>query len=216
MPLEIERVDMTASSGAALFLVDDHRVFAESLALAVSMQPGMRCVGVAHSVHEARSALRDLPEGQAPDLVLVDLGLPDESGLHLVVELAPRVPVLVLTAHPRVDLVRRAAGAGAAGLLAKDMPLDEILAAARAALAGMPVRPWVPDQSVHLTGRELDVLAGLGRGRDTTRIAAELRISVHTTRDHIRAVLAKLGAHSQLEAVVNADRLGLIAVGTEI
>jgi DNA-binding NarL/FixJ family response regulator len=213
---EIERVDMTASGGATLFLVDDHRVFAETLALAVSMQPGLRCTGVAHSVRETRAALQNLRDEQAPDLALVDLGLPDDSGLHLVAELAQRIPVLVLTAHPRVDLARRATAAGAAGFLAKDMPLDEILAAVQAALAGTPLRSWEPDRLVHLTGRELDVLGGLGRGRDTTRIAADLGISVHTTRDHIRAVLAKLGAHSQLEAVVTADRLGLIAVGTEI
>jgi DNA-binding NarL/FixJ family response regulator len=173
-------------------------------------------MGVAHSVREAREALQDPPDQQAPDLVLVDLGLPDDSGLQLVAELAWRIPVLVLTAHPRVDLVRRATAAGAAGFLAKDMPLHEILVAAHAALAGTPVRSWEPDRLVHLTGRELDVLAGLGRGRDTSRIATELGISVHTTRDHIRAVLAKLGAHSQLEAVVTADRLGLIAVGAEI
>ncbi len=207
---------MTASSGAALFLVDDHRVFAETLALAVSTHPGLRCTGVAHSVREARRLLQDLPDEQTPDLAVVDLGLPDDSGLRLVPELAQRIPVLVLTAHPRVDLARRASAAGAAGLLAKDMPLHEILVAARAALAGTPVRSWEPDRLVDLTRRELDVLAGLGRGRNTARIASDLGISVHTTRDHIRAVLAKLGAHSQLEAVVTADRLGLIAVGAEI
>jgi two-component system response regulator DesR len=136
--------------------------------------------------------------------------------MRLVEEFAARRPVVVLTAHPRVDLVRRAVAAGAAGFLAKDAPLPEILAAVRAALAGAPGRYWEPDVAVHLTARELDVLGGLGRGRDATRIAADLGISVHTARDHIRALLGKLGVHSQLDAVVTADRLGLIAVGSRI
>jgi DNA-binding CsgD family transcriptional regulator len=71
-----------------------------------------------------------------------------------------------------------------------------------------------PAADVRLTGRELEVLGGLARGRDAGRIAAELGISLHTTRDHIRALLAKLGVHSQLEAVVAAERLGLITVGS--
>jgi DNA-binding NarL/FixJ family response regulator len=208
--------DMTVSGGGAVFLVDDHRVFAETLALAVSTQPDLYCTGVAHSVREARSVLHELAAEQAPDLAIIDLDLPDGSGLYLVAELAQRIPVVVLTAHPRFDVLRRATAAGAAGVLGKDQPLHEILATARTALAGAPVRSRDTDPAVHLTGRELDVLAGLGRGRDAARIASDLGISIYTTRDHIRAVLAKLGAHSQLEAVVTADRLGLIAIGTQV
>ncbi|OZM79937.1 response regulator transcription factor [Pseudonocardia sp. MH-G8] len=200
-------------SGGGVFLIDDHRVFAETLALAVSTQPDLSCTGVAHSVREARSVLHGRPAEELPDLAIIDLDLPDGSGLHLIAELAQHIPVLVLTAHPRVDVLRRAKAARAAGVLGKDQPLHEILAAARTALAGGPVQSWAPGPAVHLTGRELDVLSGLGRGRDATRIAADLGISIYTTRDHIRALLAKLGAHSQLEAVVTADRLGLIAVG---
>lgn len=199
---------MPPDARSSVVLVDDHRVFADALAVALDTQPDLRCGGVAHSLAEAGALLAD------GDVALVDLHLPDGSGLALVAQFAPRLPVIVLTAHLRIDLVRRAAAAGAAGFLGKDAPLAEILDAVRAALAGGPVPSREPAESVHLTSRELEVLSLLAVGRDATRIAAELRISVHTTRDHIRSLLAKLGAHSQLDAVVRADRLGIVAVGT--
>ncbi|MCO1654579.1 response regulator [Pseudonocardia humida] len=212
---------MTGTGGArpdpaAVLLVDDHRVFADALAIGVAAQPDLTCAAVAYTAAAARAALAGAAIDAAIDVALVDLDLPDDSGMRLVEEFAARRPVIVLTAHPRLDLARRAAAAGAAGFLAKDAPLPEILAAVRAALAGSAVRSWETDTDVHLTARELEVLSGLGRGRDATRIAADLGISVHTTRDHIRALLAKLGVHSQLDAVVTADRLRLIAVGTAI
>ncbi|MGE3285855.1 MAG: response regulator transcription factor [Pseudonocardia sp.] len=200
---------MPPTERSSVVLVDDHRVFAEALALALTTQPDLRCGGIAHSLEQAGDLL-----AEGADVALVDLDLPDGSGLGLVERFAPHVPVIVLTAHVRVDLARRAAAAGAAGFLGKDAALPEILDAVRAALTGVPVASREPVAPVRLTARELDVLSWLARGRDATRIAAELGISVHTTRDHIRAVLAKLGAHSQLDAVVRADRLGIVAVGT--
>ncbi|WP_214401070.1 response regulator transcription factor [Pseudonocardia lacus] len=203
----------TRPGPAAVLLVDDHRVFADALAIGVTAQPDLTCVAVAYTAAAARAAMAP---GTAVDLAVVDLDLPDDSGMRLVEEFAAHRPVIVLTAHPRVDLARRAAGAGAAGFLAKDASLPEMLAAVRGALAGEPVRSWESDTAVHLTAREQQVLDGLARGRDAARIAAELGISVHTTRDHIRVLLAKLGVHSQLDAVVTADRLGLVAVGAAI
>ncbi|MGD9526727.1 response regulator [Pseudonocardia sp.] len=200
---------MPPAARPSVVLVDDHRVFADALALALATQPDLRCGGIAHTVAQAGELL-----GAAADVALVDLDLPDGSGLALVEQYAPHVPMIVLTAHVRVDLARRAAAAGAAGFLGKDASLSEILDAVRAALTGVPVPSREPVAPVHLTARELDVLSRLARGRDASRIAADLGISLHTTRDHIRAVLAKLGAHSQLDAVVRADRLGIVAVGT--
>ncbi|OLT04416.1 hypothetical protein BJF90_22495 [Pseudonocardia sp. CNS-004] len=178
-----------------MFLVDDHRVFAETLALAVSTQPDLYCTGVAHSVREARSVLRELAAEQAPDLAIIDLDLPDGSGLYLVAELAQRIPVVVLTAHPRFDVLRRATAAGAAGVLGKDQPLHEILATARTALAGAPVRSRDTDPAVHLTGREMDVLAGLGAG---VTLPASLRIwaSPSTRRATTSALCSPNSAHT--------------------
>ncbi|GAA0909041.1 hypothetical protein GCM10009558_097410 [Virgisporangium aurantiacum] len=84
----------------------------------------------------------------------------------------------------------------------------------RAATAARPVVDGLVASRVDLTDREFDVLRQLGQGRDASRAAAALGISLHTARDHIKGLLAKLGAHSQLEAVVAAQRLGLITIGT--
>jgi len=200
----------------AVLLVDDHRVFTDTLAIALAAQPGLRCSGVAHSVPDALALAGEV----AFQVAVVDLRLPGGGGLGLVAQLRRRQPpakVLVLTAHPRPDLAQRALAAGAGGFLGKDAPLADILAAVRALAAGeevgaVGVAP--PPGDVRVTGRELEVLAGLGRGLDAGRIAAELGISVHTTRDHIRALLGKLDVHTQLDAVVTAERLGLITVGT--
>ncbi|SDF95404.1 response regulator transcription factor [Pseudonocardia oroxyli] len=185
-----------------VFLVDDHRVFTDLLRLGLDACSDLRCSGVAHSIAEARAAT------VAYDVAVVDLQLPDGSGLALV---GPLQPVLLLTAHPHA--ARRA---GVAGVLGKDAPLTEILAAIRTVAAGgvLPPASDRPAGAPRLTPRELDVLAELGRGRDAARIATALGLSLHTVRDHIRALMGKLGAHSQLEAVVTAGRLGLIAVGS--
>ncbi|GAA3236981.1 response regulator transcription factor [Pseudonocardia petroleophila] len=195
----------------AVFLVDDHRVFTELLAMGLDAQPDLRCAGTAHSVAEAVEQARTL----AFDVAVVDLQMPDGGGLTAIPrlrELRPAARIVVLTAHPRPELVRLARRAGAAAVLAKDAPLAEILDAVRAPADG-PAAPPEPTPAARLTPRELQVLVELGRGRDATRIAAALGISVHTTRDHIRAVLAKLGVHTQLDAVVTADRLGIVLVG---
>ncbi|WP_225925373.1 response regulator transcription factor [Pseudonocardia abyssalis] len=195
---------------SAVFVVDDHRVFAELLAMGIDAQPDLRCVGTAHSVTDAVDQARCLEF----DVAVVDLQMPDGGGLTAIprlLELRPGVRIVVLTAHPRPELVRLALQGGAEAVLAKDAPLAEILAAVRSRSGGHGAP--VPPAAARLTPRELQVLAGLGRGLDATRIAAELGISVHTTRDHIRAVMAKLGVHTQLDAVVTADRLGIVLVG---
>ena len=158
-------------------------------------------------------------------MVVLDVRLPG-GGLSLLPAVhAAGARALVLTAHPRPGPARLARAAGAAGFLGKEAPLTEILAAVRAvgagrdlgaggtvpAAAGPAADPGLP----HLTPRELEVLGGLARGRDVARIASGLDLSPHTVRDHVRAVLGKLDARSQLEAVVVAERLGLVAFDPE-
>jgi DNA-binding NarL/FixJ family response regulator len=151
---------------------------------------------------------------------VVDLQLPDGGGLELIPrlrELRPASRIVVLTAHPRADLAERAIAAGAVAFLGKDAALPRILEAVRTADADRPVVDAQLRRSAEhivLTHREYDVLRELGQGRDATRIAAALGISVYTARDHIKAVMAKLGVHSQLDAVVSAERLGLITMGS--
>ena len=207
---------MTSSTEPArqtpVLLVDDHRVFTDSLEIALGLQPDLCCVAVAHTAREGlvRAAVTDFT------VAVVDLQLPDSGGLDLIPQLLavrPEARIVVLTAHPRPDLAGRAVAAGAVAFLGKDTALAHILDALRNARRDRPVLGVVPRPSgVELTHRELDVLRELGQGRDATRIAAALDISVYTARDHIKSVMAKLGVHSQLDAVVSAVRLGLITL----
>jgi DNA-binding NarL/FixJ family response regulator len=201
----------------SLLLIDDHRVFTDLLALTLDLQPDMACVAVAHTAREGleKAAVVDFT------VAIVDLQLPDAGGLETIDRLRalrPAARIIVLTAHPRADLARRALAAGAVAFLAKDAALAEILAAVRTASPERPVLAaelrGAPADAVRLTAREHDVLRSLGRGLDASRIAAALGISLHTTRDHIKAVMTKLGVHSQLDAVVSAERLGLITIGS--
>jgi DNA-binding CsgD family transcriptional regulator len=92
----------------------------------------------------------------------------------------------------------------------KGQPVDALVAAIRAAFTGLPVRPMGDTPGQGLTSRERQVLDLLGEGLSTDEIVERLVLSPHTVRNHIRSVLAKLGAHSRLEAVAIAARAGVI------
>lgn len=204
-------------------VVDDHRMVAELLTDAIHAEPGFEAVGCAQSVADCF----DLVEKLRPDVVMMDVRLGDGDGIAATAELTERYPelrVLILTAHIDQELLRRAAAANACALLPKDGDLGSMLHVLRTAerggftvhprllhrLVGQPSDP-AKRQSL-LTPRELDVLRLLSTGLGATLIAREMGISVHTCRGHVKSVLAKLGAHSQLEAVAKAVRHGLIDV----
>lgn len=195
-----------------VLVVDDHQVFADLVSVALERDASMRCVGSAASVQEARvraAALR-------PDVALVDVRLPDGDGLDLAAELLaerPELRVVVLTAYPRADLVARARTVGVSALLAKELSLPELLAALRDARPEAPVLVELEEPRHALTRREMEVLELLGEGVDVRAIARTLGISPHTTRDHVKNVLAKLGARTQLDAVVVAARSGILRIG---
>ncbi|MDD7939476.1 response regulator transcription factor [Actinomycetospora lutea] len=207
-------VDGSAAPATVVLVVDDHRVFTDALRASLERQRDVAAVVVAHSVGEALAHARRT----ALDAAIVDLDLPDGSGLDVVAalrELRPATRTIVLTAHARCDLAERAVAAGAAAFLAKEGTLDRVLAALRAPVPAAPVvDAAVPPGRVELTPRECDVLRLLGQGREPARIATELKLSLHTVRGHVKTLMAKLDAHSQLEAVVAAHRRGLISVGS--
>jgi DNA-binding NarL/FixJ family response regulator len=196
-----------------VLLLDDHRVFTDLMAIALDAQPDLRCVAVAHSVAEGLARAVET----SFDVALLDIQLPDGGVLDALPELRtarPEARFVVLTAHPRPDLARRASAAGAAGFLGKDAPFASILDAVRdAAPAEAPVPSDDAAARMGLTSRELDVLHELAQGRDARGAASALGISIHTTRDHIKSLRAKFGVHTQLDAVVSAGRLGLVTLG---
>lgn len=200
----------------AVLLLDDHRVFAESLALALDAQSDMRCAAVAHTVADGVELAERVPFTAA----LIDLQLPDGSGLTAIAEITGRHPgtaVIALTAHRRAHLERDARRAGAAGFLGKDAGLADILGSIRTTVAhgALGIVEPLPDTTAehHITPREQDVLGSLARGLDATAIASSMGISLHTARGHIRSIMAKLDARTQLHAVVVAQRRGLVSVG---
>jgi DNA-binding NarL/FixJ family response regulator len=209
-----------------VLVIDDHRSVAESLAMAIDLQPDLHCAGIAGTVAEARAMLMT----SYPDVVLTDVRLPDGDGIdgaRRLLQLRPDLRVIVLTAHADVEVMARAAAAGAAGFLPKESGIAAVLTALRRAGSGeMTVDATVlsavldrlkgaqPPRAASLGGdlteREREVLQLLSRGLDPQAIARELRISLHTCRGHVKSILAKLDAHTQLQAVVKATRLGLI------
>ncbi|MFW5471484.1 response regulator [Knoellia sp. CPCC 206435] len=211
-----------ASGRSRILVVDDHRTFAELLSRALDAESDLECVGHAQDSAEALSEVARL----RPDVVLMDVHLPDRDGISTTAELVaahPEIKILILTAYASVADIQRAGAAGASGFLAKDGSLSDVLDALRTARSGSLILPegllarlsafGEHDQTIrqwHLTPREMEVLRLLGLGRDPRRIAKELDVSVHTCRDHVKRVLTKLGVHSQLEAVVLATRNGLI------
>jgi DNA-binding NarL/FixJ family response regulator len=215
--------------GQRVLIVDDHLAFAEAMVFAIDAQTDLECVGTATTVDEGLH----LVEEHAPDVALVDVFLPGVDGIEgtrRMKALRPEMRVLILTGHTELDVLAQAARAGAAGFLPKESSLGEVLEAVRvtvegkiavesSTLAALIERLRDTERatarntrhtSSRLTQRQLEVLSLMREGLDPQTIASRLGISVHTCRGHVKSVLLKLGAHSQLGAVVIAAREGLL------
>ena len=205
-----------------VLVVDGHQTFAELLGVALRGQPDLRYVGHARNGEQALRLCAEL----RPDVILLDPELPDADGIAIAEMLRHRQPdtrVVILTASNEATLVGRATAAGAAGFLSKNGALGDVLHAVHTAHGGgmtvstdilarllRSTSPVVGPRGGGLTAREHEVLELMGSGLDPRAIAPRLGISVHTCRGYVKAVLAKLDVHSQLEAVAVATRRGLI------
>lgn len=210
----------------SILVVDDHTVFADTLATALGTLPDLDVVGVANNVDDAIA----LSEKCQPDVALVDMMLPDASGVDFarqLVSVSGRTRIVVLTASQDIAYFTQAMEAGVSGYLTKQASFGEVSDAVLAANDGRVVVPAVVMERLlaasapakgagsDLTPRELDVLVLLGRGYDAKRAAATLGITWHTCRSYIKNVLLKLDAHSTLEAVRTATRLGILSAGDD-
>jgi DNA-binding NarL/FixJ family response regulator len=204
-----------------VLVVDDHRIFAELLSAALAAA-GMQPVGTATSGAQAVAMARDLQ----PDIVVMDIQMPGQDGLaatRRIRELAPDTVVAVVTAHRDPDWVVRAAQAGASAFVPKNGSLDEMidvltrvrkdqmLVAPSAFGGGVPSQAPQTEDRPSLTRREQEVLECLGRGMPAKAIARVLGISLETCRGYVKSLHVKLGVRSQLEAVIRAQELGLLA-----
>jgi DNA-binding NarL/FixJ family response regulator len=213
----------TAITTPRVLVVDDHRAFAQLLAGALQAA-GMDVLGTAHSAAQAVAMARDLQ----PDVVVMDLQMPRQDGLSAtrqLREIAPLAVVAMISETRDTEWVVRATQAGASAFIPKAGSLSEMLdMIARARSGHMLIAPSTfsgvsatgsrraPAGEVlpRLTRREQEVLECLGRGMQVKGIARVLGISPQTCRGYVKSLNAKIGARSQLEAVLKAQRLGLL------
>jgi DNA-binding NarL/FixJ family response regulator len=210
-----------------VLIVDDYDLFRTGLATLLAAEPGLAVVGQASNGRAGVRLAREL----APDVVLMDLRMPDISGheaTEAIVAERPVTRVVVLTVLSDDEDVEAAVQAGACGYLAKDTPMDEVVSAVRAAAAGAawlspraaevvlgrvrrsdPARATEQDALEELSPRELEVLQLIARGLENTEIAAALSISPRTAKNHVSSILTKLGLPSRVQAAIYAVRHGL-------
>ena len=194
-----------------LLVVEDHPIVVDGLVAAFRDRPEVEVVGRAATLAEARELIRSTP----CDVVLLDLRLPDGSGIDLLHELgnAPSGPAfLVLSSFLTTEYVSAAIALGAGGFLLKTSPADEILAAVReiadGRLAFTPEQlrasrtaAWAP-----LTGRERAILDGVMRGRSNDELAGDVGAARKTVEANITRLLARFGLMTRTELAVHAER----------
>jgi len=199
---------------------------ADALARTLSAEPDLEVMGVAGTIADG---LRQVHRLQ-PDIVVMDVNLPDGSGIDATRELRrtnPDVEVVMLTGFADGTLLARALEAGCSGFVTKAGRFTELIDTIRTVQLGQVrvpthlldglvahLRPRPPEVGLDLTGRELEVLRLLASGHSTKAIVDELTLSVHTVRNHVRNVLTKLHASSRLEAVAVATRHGILTSGS--
>jgi DNA-binding NarL/FixJ family response regulator len=206
-----------------VLLVDDHPMIIDGLTLALETDD-IEVVATAGTVSEARR----LATQTGVDVVVLDLHLPDGSGLSLIPSLASgdRAPaIVVLTLAEDQRLVSRALLAGASGYLVKGASREEIVATIRAVARGQIVlgssiaRPGIESfgssgRFPQLTEREDEVLALVADGRDNPEIGRRLGISAKTVANHVSTILIKLGAADRSQAAIMALRAGVTPPGS--
>lgn len=206
----------TFEPGLRLLIVDDHFVFRAGLKAVLSLRKDFQVVGEADTVAAALSEFRR----HQPDLTLMDVRLPDDSGIEAVLRIrseSPQARVLMLTTYDGDEDIHRALAAGACGYLLKSVPGPELLRAIEAAALG---KRYIPPQVQRrleerstfgeLTDREREVLPFVVKGLTNKDIAKILKFTEFTAKAHVRSMLTKLGAADRTELVAIAVQRGLI------
>ena len=212
-----------------LLIVDDHPMFREGLKSIIAQNPELEVVG---ETGEGKAAL-EMAKSLRPDLVVLDISLPDVSGIDLSRELKgilPETQTLIVSMHAKIDYITSAFQAGAKGYVVKDAPSEKILQAldlvsrgeyfldssiasqvVERLAQGSEPRAKISDAVYDiLTPREQEIMRLIVEGQSVKLIADRLYISTKTVENHRSNIMAKLGLHSTLELVRYAARLGLI------
>jgi len=196
--------------------VDDHPLLREGIATIINSQTDMLLVSQASSGTEAIQQYRE----HRPDVTLMDLRLPDLSGIDAMLAIRAEFPnarIIMLTTFEGDVEIHRALEAGAQGYLLKNMPPSELMHAIRQVHAGKKrVPPEVAAQLAEhmgdetLTAREIEVLRQLAGGNRNRDIGEHLFISEETVKVHIKHIMDKLGAKDRTQAIALAVRRGII------
>lgn len=218
---------MSAAPAIRVLLVDDDELMRAGLAAVLSSSPAIEVVGQASSGRLALERVR----ATHPDLVLMDVRMPDLDGIAATRQLlatAPEVKVIILTTFEQDEYIFGAIDAGASGFLLKRARPEELLAAIGIVAAGDSLlspsvtrvvldhvarqptpRPESAGQLAELTPRELQVLKLIARGHSNREIAAALVIEESTVKTHVKRILLKLGLRDRIHAVIFAYESGL-------
>ena len=212
-----------------MLVADDHLLIRLGLRAVLAQDPALELVGEARSGREAV----ELASRLCPDLVLMDIGMPDMDGLEATSALKrnnPKTTVLILTMHDDADLLLNALKAGAAGYILKTASDTDLCAGIHEALAGeLPIDRHMTRQVLErvahhehphagpatidrLSAREHEVLALVTRGYSNRAIAEELIVTQHTVKAHVEHILTKLKVGDRTQAAVKAMELGYITL----
>ncbi|MFO1484843.1 MAG: response regulator transcription factor [Verrucomicrobiaceae bacterium] len=207
-----------------IWIIEDHAAFRRTLVRVLNAESGLQCT---RDFDSCEKALAALARDDAPDLILLDVGLPGMSGLEgirLLKERSPKTTVVILTVFEDDDKVFQAVCAGAAGYLLKTSGAADITQAVRDALAGgSPMNPRIarrvlemfsklaPKQSDYgLSDREKEILQLMTTGLIKKEIADRLTLSIHTVDTYLRRIYEKLEVNTRTGAVAKALKEGLV------
>lgn len=200
-----------------IFLLDDHVIVRSGLAAYIEAEPDMSVASEAGSLAEAKERVKAM---SAIDVAVVDLRLPDGTGIQFLEHLAenrPEVPALTLSVNAGENDVLQAVAAGAAGYLSKSADRPELIDAIRQIADGGTYFPAFVRRKLEqgharpkLTTREHRILECIVAGRSNKEIASTLEIADITTRQHVSSILRKLGAQDRTQAAIRAIREGYV------
>jgi NarL family two-component system response regulator LiaR len=210
-----------------VLIVDDHEVVRQGLRFVLEQEADIEVVGECSNGRRAITAIRAL----RPDVVLLDMVMPDLDGLAVLAAVRDEPPaVVVLTSFQEDERVVEAVRAGALSYLPKTTAVERVVEAVRAAASGGSVlEPGVaallvrqiregerPQALDVLSPREREVLAGLARGRSNRQIARELSLSEETVKSHVSSILAKLRLADRTQAAIFGLQQGLVPLDSAL
>ncbi len=214
-----------------ILIVDDHGLFRDGIKAIIERKSDFRVVGEAGNGRDALKIAKELK----PDVALIDMSLPDQSGIELtrdVKKLSPKTRIMIVSMHSKIDYIVGAFRGGATGYVIKESASDKLLKGINAVLNGdyfmdtsvsqqvvkklvglQEKEIKVPDDAYNsLTSREQEVMALVAEGYSTYEIGERLFISSKTVENHRSSIMRKLDLHSMIDIVRYAAKLGIIDV----